>query len=211
MRSFAQRFCGAAEGLGYNDVALKDLFNSALEEPLSRWRMRGLDHLTFGDFVEALACSPARVAGVPRAVLAEAAAPPVMADKAATQGGLETSSVAPSGPRPFPGRLGLVHSVRDPPLMSVRAARSAHGLPRGAVHAHRASEATAVPAHNPPEVAVSAHRASEAAVHAHRASEAAVARSRSSRGGGGFRSRSSRGSGAGSQSFRSGGACSQGF
>ncbi len=66
-------------------------------------RMRGLDHLTFGDFVEALACSPARVAGVPRAVLAEAAVPPVMADKAATQGGLETSSVAPSGPRPFPG------------------------------------------------------------------------------------------------------------
>ncbi len=26
-------FSGAAEGLGYNDEALKDLFNSALDEP----------------------------------------------------------------------------------------------------------------------------------------------------------------------------------
>ncbi len=47
VRSFAMEFSGAAEGLGYNDEALKDLFNSALDEPLSWWRMSGLDHLTF--------------------------------------------------------------------------------------------------------------------------------------------------------------------
>ncbi len=47
-------FSGAAEGLRYNDEALKDLFNSALDEPLSWWRMSGLDHLTFGEFVESL-------------------------------------------------------------------------------------------------------------------------------------------------------------
>ncbi len=56
--------------------------------------MRGLDHLTFGEFVEFLACSPARAAGVPQAGLAEAA--------------------APSNSRPFPERLGLIHSVQDP-------------------------------------------------------------------------------------------------
>ncbi len=32
MRKFAPKFSGVAEGLGYNDVALKDLFNSALDE-----------------------------------------------------------------------------------------------------------------------------------------------------------------------------------
>ncbi len=57
-------FSGAAEGLGYNDAALKDLFNSALDEPLSWWRMRGQDHLAFGELVEFLARSPAKVAGV---------------------------------------------------------------------------------------------------------------------------------------------------
>ncbi len=61
-------FSGAAEGLGYNDEALKDLFNSALDEPLSWWRMSGLDHLTFGEFVESLTRSPAKVAGVPQVV-----------------------------------------------------------------------------------------------------------------------------------------------
>ncbi len=76
-------FSGAAEGLDYNDEALKDLFNSALDEPLSWWRMRGLDHLTFGEFVEALARSPAKVAGVPQVVGDKAAAPPVAADGAA--------------------------------------------------------------------------------------------------------------------------------
>ncbi len=83
MRRFAVEFSGAAEGLGYNDVALKDLFNSALDESLSLWRMRGLDHLTFGQFVESLARSPAEVAGVPQVVSDEATAPPVVADRAA--------------------------------------------------------------------------------------------------------------------------------
>ncbi len=66
-------FSGAAEGLGYNEAALKDLLNSALDEPLSWWRMRGQDHLTFGEFVEVLARSPAKVAGVPQVVGDEAA------------------------------------------------------------------------------------------------------------------------------------------
>ncbi len=54
VRKFALRFSGAAESLGYNDAALKDLFKSALEEPLNWRRMRGLEHLTFGQFVEFL-------------------------------------------------------------------------------------------------------------------------------------------------------------
>ncbi len=54
VRKFALRLSGAAEGLGYNDAALKDLFKSALEEPLNWRRMRGLEHLTFGQFVEFL-------------------------------------------------------------------------------------------------------------------------------------------------------------
>ncbi len=54
VRKFAVEFSGAAEWLGYNECDLKDLFNSALDEPLSWWRMRGQDHLTFGEFVEFL-------------------------------------------------------------------------------------------------------------------------------------------------------------
>ncbi len=92
VRRFAVEFSGAAEGLDYNDEALKDLFNSALDEPLSWWRMRGLDHLTFGEFVEALARSPAKVAGVPQ----------VVGDKAG-----------------IPRR---VCKLEDPPMRSVRAA-----------------------------------------------------------------------------------------
>ncbi len=68
MRKFALKFSGAAEGLGYNDAALNDLFNSALDEALNWWRMKGLDHLTFGEYVEFLAHSPAKVAGVPQVV-----------------------------------------------------------------------------------------------------------------------------------------------
>ncbi len=83
MRKFAMEFSGVAEGLGYNEAALKDLFNSALDEPLSWWRMRGQDHLMLGEFVEFLARSPAKVAGVPQVVGDEAAAPPVAADEAA--------------------------------------------------------------------------------------------------------------------------------
>ncbi len=41
MRRFALEFSGAAEGLGFNEAALKDLFNSALDEPLNCWRIEG--------------------------------------------------------------------------------------------------------------------------------------------------------------------------
>ncbi len=80
VRRFALEFRGAAEGLGFNDPALKDLFNSALDEPLNWWRMRGLDHLTFGGFGDFLTRSPAMEA----AAMVDAAAAPVVVDVAAT-------------------------------------------------------------------------------------------------------------------------------
>ncbi len=83
MRKFALEFSGAAEGLGYNEAALKDLFNSALDELLSWWKMRGQDHLTFGEFVEFLVRSSAKVAGVPSLAADEAAVPPVATEEAA--------------------------------------------------------------------------------------------------------------------------------
>ncbi len=80
---FAQKFSDAAKDLGFNYAALKDLFNSALDEPLNWWRMRGLDHLSFGEFVEFLARSPAKEAGVPQVAADEAAVLPVVVDGAA--------------------------------------------------------------------------------------------------------------------------------
>ncbi len=109
-------FSGAAEGLDYNDEALKDLFNSALDEPLSWWRMRGLDHLTFGEFVEALARPPAKVAGVPQVVGDKAAAPPVAADGAAVPLLAAVKAAA------HPGMPRWVCKLEDPPMRSVRAA-----------------------------------------------------------------------------------------
>ncbi len=58
VRKFALRFSGAVEGLGYNDAALKDLLNSALEEPPNWWRMRSLEHLIFGEFPGVRSGSP---------------------------------------------------------------------------------------------------------------------------------------------------------
>ncbi|KAL0151423.1 hypothetical protein M9458_053209, partial [Cirrhinus mrigala] len=85
LRRFALEFSGAAEGLGYNDGALKDFFNSVLDEPLYWWRMRELVHLTFGEFVDFLASPP--VVAVETAaspvVTVEAAAPLEAADNAA--------------------------------------------------------------------------------------------------------------------------------
>ncbi len=120
VRKFAVEFSGAAEGLGYNEAALKDLFNSALDEPLSCWRMRGQDHLKFGDFVESLAHSLAKMAGVLQVVGEEAAAPPVAADKAAV------SLVAADKATAHPGIPGLVCTRENSPMRSVRAA----GIPR---------------------------------------------------------------------------------
>ncbi len=116
VRRFAVEFSGAAEGLDYNDEALKDLFNSALDEPLSWWRMRGLDHLKFGEFVEALARSPAKVAGVPQVVGDKAAAPPVVADGAAVPLLVAVKAAA------HPGIPRRVCKLEDPPMRSVRAA-----------------------------------------------------------------------------------------
>ncbi len=76
VRRFTLEFSGAAEGLGLNEAALKDLFNSAMDEPLNCWRMRGLDHLTFVGFIDFIA----RQVNPPAE---EAAAPPVVAEYAA--------------------------------------------------------------------------------------------------------------------------------
>ncbi len=83
VRTFAQRFSDSAEGLGFNHAALKDMFNSDLDEPLNWWRMRGLDHLSFGEFVGLLARSPAKEAGVLPVAADDAAVPPVVVDGAA--------------------------------------------------------------------------------------------------------------------------------
>ncbi len=71
-----------SRGVRLHEAALKDVFNSALDEPLSCWRMRGQDHLTYREFVVFLARSPAKVAGVPQMMGDEAAAPQVAADEA---------------------------------------------------------------------------------------------------------------------------------
>ncbi len=52
LREFALQFRNAAEGLGYNDSTLKDLFNYALDEPISHWRMMGYEHSSFEGFLE---------------------------------------------------------------------------------------------------------------------------------------------------------------
>ncbi len=57
LREFALVFRNAAEGLGYNDSALKDLFNYALDEPISHWRVLGCEQAYFEGFVEYLVCS----------------------------------------------------------------------------------------------------------------------------------------------------------
>ncbi len=70
----------------FNDAALKDLFNYALDEPLNWWRIRGLDHLMFVGFINFLARQrnpPAEEAAVPPVAAREAAAPPVVAEEAA--------------------------------------------------------------------------------------------------------------------------------
>ncbi|ROL44481.1 hypothetical protein DPX16_20750 [Anabarilius grahami] len=64
---FALEFSGGAKGLGFNDAAFKDLLNPALDEPLNWWRMSGLDHLTFGAFVEFLICQGMNAAAPPEA------------------------------------------------------------------------------------------------------------------------------------------------
>ncbi len=133
VRKFAVEFSGAAEGLGYNEAALKDLFNSAFDEPLSWWKMRGHDHLMFGEFVEFLACSPAMVDGVPQVVGDEAVEPPVVADRATVSLPVADKAAA------HPGIPGLVRKQEDSPMWSVRAA----GIPR------LASPKAAVPAPEP--------------------------------------------------------------
>lgn len=56
LREFVAEFSGATEGLVLNKAALKDLLNYALDEPLDMWLMRGLEHLSFGAFVDLLVC-----------------------------------------------------------------------------------------------------------------------------------------------------------
>ncbi len=55
LREFAREFKSAAEGLNYNDGALNDLLNCALDEPSSMEGMLIMEHLSFGAFVDFLA------------------------------------------------------------------------------------------------------------------------------------------------------------
>ncbi len=55
LREFAKEFKSAAEGLNYNNAALKDLFNYALNEPFSMEGMIIMEHLSIGVFVDFLA------------------------------------------------------------------------------------------------------------------------------------------------------------
>ncbi len=120
-------FSGAAR---YNEEAPKDLFNSALDEPLSWWRIRGQDHLTFGEFVEFLARSPAKVADVPQVVGDETAAPPVAAGEAAEpQVAADEAAVSPMAgdeAAAHPMIPGLVRKLADTPMRTLGAA----GIPR---------------------------------------------------------------------------------
>ncbi len=77
--------------------------------------MRGLGHLTFGQFVS-LACPPAEVAGVPQVVGDEATAPPVVADGAVVPLVVAVKAAA------HPGMPRLVRKLEDPPMRSVWAA-----------------------------------------------------------------------------------------
>jgi hypothetical protein len=130
VREFACRFGEAAKGLGYNEVALKDLFNLALEKPLEEWWMRGLDCLTFGQFVEFVVDFSA---AVPAHSAPEAAVPAHSAPEAA-----------------MPAHSALEAAV--PAHSALEAAMPAHSALEAAVPAHGAPEA-AVPALYPPEVA----------------------------------------------------------
>ncbi len=48
LREFAREFKSAAEGLNYNDGALNDLLNCALDEPSSMEGMLIMEHLSWG-------------------------------------------------------------------------------------------------------------------------------------------------------------------
>lgn len=48
--------------LGYNEAALKDLFNYSLDEPIKMSRLLGMEHLSFEGFVEFLTCSGRKLA-----------------------------------------------------------------------------------------------------------------------------------------------------
>ncbi len=106
--------------------------------------MRGQDHLTFGELVEFLACSPAKVAGVPQVVVDEAAVPPVAADKAAM------SPVVADEAAAHPGIPGLVRKLEDPPMRSVQTA----GIPRLAYHKAAVPALFREPAESVPEPAL---------------------------------------------------------
>ncbi len=98
VRMFAQQFSDAAEGLGFNHAALKDMFNSVLDEPLNWWRMRGLDHLTFVGFIDFLARQvnpPAEEAAAPPVVAEYAAAPPAAFEEAAAPPAALDEAAAP--------------------------------------------------------------------------------------------------------------------
>ncbi len=107
-----RRFRNAAEGLGYNYSALKDLYNYELDEPISHWRMLGCEHSSFEGFVEYLVCSGRKKHFQWGA--ASLVSPAFLF--------LGIMDVTHKVRRVSPGRWKLVSSLPDPQLISARAA-----------------------------------------------------------------------------------------
>ncbi|KAI7793354.1 hypothetical protein IRJ41_012966 [Triplophysa rosa] len=99
MRSFALECSGVAKGHVCNDAALKDFFNYALDEPLSWWSMTGLDHLSFGGFVDFLARQGKThvrdTAASPEAAVDTAASPEVAVENAVSPELTKDAAVSP--------------------------------------------------------------------------------------------------------------------
>ncbi|KAI2667789.1 Melanoma-associated antigen D1 [Labeo rohita] len=195
LREFALEFRSAAEGLGYNDSALKDLFNYALDEPISHWRMLGSEHLSFEGFVEYLVRS-GRQSALQREGLshgepfhAMATSPELLHRMAASPKPLCTMAATPDSPvitSPTPKASAITDTVSVfPGTMSVsyeaikvgpRLWRLTSSLADPPLSPLVQEDPTPVPAHAHcvHEAAVSAHDPPDAAEPAHNPPDAAV-------------------------------------
>lgn len=114
IREFAIEFRSAAEGLNYNNAALKDLFSYALDEPISTWRRFSMEHLSFEEFVDFLAHSR-RQSEVPFPIMAISSEP--LLKMAAFPEPLQKMATSLKPLHKWgPGCLGLVSSLADPPM-----------------------------------------------------------------------------------------------
>ncbi|XP_016329825.1 SH3 domain-containing protein C23A1.17-like [Sinocyclocheilus anshuiensis] len=146
LREFAMEFRNAAEGLGYNDSALKDLLNYALDEPISPWSMLGCNHVSFEGFVEFLARSSAKGAAAPPVMADKAAAPPKVADEAAAPPVVAEEVAAPPEAADETAALPVVaEEVAAPPEAADEAAAPRVVAEEVAAPPEAADEAAALP------------------------------------------------------------------